>query len=245
MPFSPLTLHLRLLHRTGTLSSCSAANVTTFTPLFSITFGSGSATYSAQTPADFGFTTTYAQVTSGIPQDGQFAFMNAVPWNSNAWQEGGLDYTPTDTNGYLFLVNADYAGGEFYRATISGLVVGSQYYWSAYLANIVKSGLNLLRPDVTFQVRAATGNALLQEANTGPIPETATLTWQQYGMIFVAPSTSVVLLMTSTVGGGSGNDIALDNIELRGCTPSSPLGLSHYYDPVSYTHLTLPTKRIV
>lgn len=150
--------------------------------------------------------------------------MNAVPWNSNAWQDGALDYTPSDTNGYMFLVNADYAGGEFYRATITGLVTGSQYFLSAYMANIVKSGVNLLRPDVTFQVRATTGNALLQEQSTGSLPETATLTWQRYGMIFVAPSTSVVLLMTSNVGGGSGNDVVIDNIELRGCTPSAPLG---------------------
>jgi len=208
---------------TTTIGSCDAGNVTTLNPLFSITFGSGSTTFSSATPSDFGFSTTYTQVFTGIPQDGQFGIMNAVPWNSNAWQDGALDYTPSDTNGYMFLVNADYAGGEFYRATITGLVTGSQYFLSAYMANIVKSGINLLKPDVTFQVRAATGNALLQQQSTGSLPETSSLTWQRYGMIFVAPSTSVVLLMTSNVGGGSGNDVVIDNIELRGCTPSAPL----------------------
>ena len=207
--------------RTVATSSCSAGSVTAFTPLFSITFGFGSPDYSALTPADFGFTTTYTQVTADSPQEGKFGILRSVPRNKTIWHNGELDYTPGDTKGYMLMVNADYPGKEFYQANINGLIEGSQYYWSCYLANIVKTGNNLLRPDVTFQVRAATGNALLKQTRTGPIIETATLTWQQYGMTFVASSTSVVLLMISNVGGGGGNDIVVDQIELRGCTPTS------------------------
>ena len=207
---------------------CPASQLETSTPISPITFGSGSAQYLTQTPASFGFSTTYTQVTSGVPEDGQFAFVNSIPDNNGAWLTGSRDHTPNDgNNGYMLLVNADYRPGVFYSATYSSLTVGRVYKLSAYLANVIKAGGAYMEPYVTFQVRSATpANVLYDEVETGPIPAYSTLVWAKYGLQFTATQTSVVLSIISSAGGGAGSDIAIDDIELRECTPTNPTRMS-------------------
>lgn len=166
---------------------------------------------------------------SGIPQDGQFAIVNSIPNNNGAWLTGSRDHTLNDGNdGYMFLVNADYRTGQFYNATVTGLTVGRVYKLSAYLANVIKAGGNYMDPYVTFQVRSATpASVLYDEVQTGAIPAYNALVWTKYAMQFIATQTSVVLLMISSAGGGSGSDIAIDDIELRECIPSNPTRTLH------------------
>ena len=185
----------------ATASSCDDGNVTTLNPLFSITFGSGSATAthhkhqqtSASPPP------THRSLPASLKMDSSPSWMlyRGTATLGKKVDSTTHQLTPTATCSWS-TPTMQVASSIEPPSMVS--IVGSQYYLSAYLTNIVKKDVNLLRPDVTFQVRAATGNALLRQASTGPIPETATLQWQQYGMIFVAPSTSVVLVMISTGG---------------------------------------------
>lgn len=183
-----------------------------------VTFGSGAATFSSNTPATFGFTTTYTQLfTSPIP-DTYFAITNAVPSDNPAWHGGAPDHTPYDTNGYMFLANADPTPQEFFRSTVSYLCIGERYEFSAYLTNIVMP-LGLAKPNVLFQIRLpAPDNSVIGQASSGDIPEYSVMTWTKYGISFVATNTSVVLIMISNTPRADGNDMAIDDISFRICS---------------------------
>ena len=176
--------------------------------------------------SSLGFTTTYTQVSSGIPQDGQLGLVNAVPANNNAWLAGALDHT-TDASGegYMLLVNAVTTGGEFGNITLSGFPVNAYCRITLYVANIVVSGMNLARPDLTFDVYSTgSGTPLLTRVGTGPMSERSSLTWQRVDLSFVAATSSVNLVMRSNVASGSGGvDFVLDDIESRTCPPRPPL----------------------
>jgi len=166
-------------------------------------------------------------VYSGIPQDGQLALVTAVPANSGAWLAGALDHTTDATNqGYMMLVNGNTAGGEFSQVTLSGFTVGAYCRITLYVANVIASGKNLGTPDLTFDVYStASGNALAARVGTGAIAETSSLSWIQVDLSFVAPSTSVLLVMKSNVATGSnGRDFVVDDMESRTCPPRAPTG---------------------
>ncbi|CAF1486077.1 unnamed protein product [Adineta ricciae] len=196
---------------------CNNTDLSNLAPIVSVTFGAGIPQYSSAIPNDFDFTTTYHQSFRGPVGDGYFAFVNAVPNDFGTWHGSARDHTD-DANGYMLLVNANYKLGQLYNYTVTGLIIGSRYQFSVWAANIVISTLNQLKPNILFQVRSPSlDNILLAQIDTGPISEYSNLTWAQYGLSFIAPTTSVVLLMISNAPGGNGNDFVLDDIQLRGC----------------------------
>ncbi|CAF4119490.1 unnamed protein product, partial [Rotaria sp. Silwood2] len=200
---------------------CSDENTTSAAPIFLITFGSGPATFSLETPANFSFTTSYQQMFTTPISDGYFGFTNAVPSSTIVWHGGATDHTPNDIGGYMFFANADPNPGQFYKGIVDNLCIGQRYEFSAYLANVV--GLfGLAKPNVLFEIRTATSdNTLLAQISSGDIPEYSSMTWTQYGISFVATNTSVILLMISTTANGAGNDMAIDDIAFRACSNAS------------------------
>ena len=189
-------------------------------PVFQITFGAGSDAYSQAKPSDFSFSTTYEQLFQPKPNDGQFSIVNSVrpdrEWD--VWLNVPQDHTG-DKNGYMYLVNGDYNPGRFYNGTITDLTVGQRYEFSVYLANPM--AICGIKPNIVFEVRSTTADrTLLARLTTGDIPEDKTITWRKYGISFIASTTTVNLLMISNAPGGSGNDILIDDITLRGCSGS-------------------------
>ncbi len=154
-----------------------------------------------------------------MTNDGQFSFINSVHDDfSGAWHTGALDHTPNDKGGYMFLVNADYRPGLFYNGTVNNLSVGLRYEFSVYLANLLTTiGI---QPNVLFEVRSpALQNRLLAQLSTGNISASKDMTWLKYGLSFTAPTDSVTLSMISNAPGGYGNDLVIDDITFRVCTP--------------------------
>ena len=150
-------------------------------------------------------------------EDGQYAFVNEIyDHYNNAWHTGAKDHTG-DQGGYMFLVNAGFEPGIFYNGTVNSLCVGLRYEFSVYLANLCQPSTRL-DPSVRFQVRSGDGGALLTQLDTGFVPKDTTLTWRKYGLSFIATSGSANLLIISNTPGGNGNDIVIDDIELRVCT---------------------------
>jgi hypothetical protein len=198
---------------------CSVNYTTNAQSLMLITFGSGPDQYSNATPASFNFSTTHQQTLNSTTVAGMFVFLNAMP-NTDYWHTEALDHTPNDAGGYMFLVDvADPKESELFNSTVNGLCIGSRYEFSAYLANIVKKNLNDPKPNVRFEVRAQTVQKdILAQTITGDIPDYETMTWSKHGVSFIASSTSVTLLMISNVTVIRGNDLAIDDIELRVCS---------------------------
>jgi hypothetical protein len=199
---------------------CSDTNTYEDTPILSITFGSGSAQYSNAKPSAFNFSTTLKQQFAPVTNDGQFSFVNSVHDDfQGAWHTGALDHTG-DKGGYMFLVNADFTPDEFYNGTVSNLIVGRRYELSVYVANLMV--LPGIEPNILFQVRTPwPQNVLLAQTTSGNISMSPQLTWLKYGLSFTATTTSVTLLMISNAPGGYGNDLVIDDITFRVCSPAA------------------------
>jgi len=198
---------------------CTSAATKNSSPAVKLDFGSGSSQYSSATPASLGFSTKYRQVVSSSVKvdDGSFAIVNKLPQEFGTWIGGTpSDHTSGDGKGYMMLVNAAHGAGVLFQITVKDLTVGLRYQLSAYFANVVKKGGNLLLPDILIDARTV-DNTLIASTPTGKVPEENTLTWKQYGMSFVTPSSTIILTFTSNTGGGAGDDYALDDVTLVAC----------------------------
>jgi hypothetical protein len=206
---------------------CSDNETNNNKSLFLITFGFGWDEYSKETPDSFNFSTTHNQTFAPKISDGLFAFVNAVPSDYPEWQSGQLDHTQNnDKNGYMYLVNVGPEGSQLFNSTVDNLCIGLCYEFSAYLTNIRNTSGDYAKPNIHFEVRNATAQSdLLAQCTTNDIDEYEPMIWSQYGLSFVASTSSVVLLIISDVvfiPKKYGNDLAVDDIELRVCSTVHP-----------------------
>jgi len=136
------------------------------------------------------------------------------------WHVGAFDHTENDdARGYMYIIDMKFIGTELFRYVFSDLCVGSQYTFSAYIANIDKVSKNHKIPNVRFEVRNSLyENEVLAQFDTGEIGFFDQLTWLEYGVSFNPTTSSVVLLLLSNSEGVLGNNIAVDDIELHFCS---------------------------
>ncbi|WP_405400646.1 T9SS type B sorting domain-containing protein [Maribacter sp. Asnod2-G09] len=183
-------------------------------PIFTEDFGSGT----SDGPALPAGTTTY-NFTTGTPADGDYTISSST--NYYDWLSI-QDHTPGDSNGKLFIVNASFTAREFYQRQVTGLCENTTYEFSSWLINLQPAGScegNSIPVNVRFQIWDQTDTNMLAQGDTGSIPGTGTLTWEQYALVFkTAPGqTSVILKMRNNSNGGCGNDVAIDDILFRSC----------------------------
>jgi hypothetical protein len=140
---------------------------------------------------------------------------------NSAWHNI-FDHTSADVNlGYCMFVNGD-TKKKTYELEINGLCPGIPLYFSLWMANIVKSPLNLVKPDLEFVLfDKLTGDTISIYRTGTTINEEASLIWRMYGFNFTAPSgvTDIVFRIYSYGNGGGGNDYVIDDIEVRFCAP--------------------------
>lgn len=204
--------------------ACPPSDTANVKPVVSITFGEGAAHYSRATPASLGFSTAYPQVANKRLDDGFFTIVNSVPGDYSTWLAGGLDHTKGcsagSNKGYMMLVNGKGSLNPIVSVKANDLCIGLRYEFSVYVANVVRKGSNIIKPNIQFDVRAATSDrTLFASLSTDDVLEQPTLTWIQYGMSFIPTSSSVILSISSIVPDGNGNDFAIDDITLTSCSP--------------------------
>lgn len=146
--------------------------------------------------------TDYHFMTATSVQDGYYSLAKTT---SNAWGNKNLVDHTTGT-GYFMIINASYAKDQFYRERVTGLVPGLQYTLSAFLANLSPS--YTLKPNVLFGISDTSG-MLLGSLSSGDIVNTS---WKQYSFTFTASTTEADIFLSNNSIGGSGNDLALDDI---------------------------------
>jgi hypothetical protein len=170
-----------------------------------------------------GITTYNFSSTSSIP-DGSYALAKKSE-NSGDWYIYD-DYThPNNPSvGRFMLVNADYTPKVFYKQELQNLCEASQLYFSTMIANChsYNSSNPFIKPDLTFILYNSQTNAVVAIFSTGNIPDCSVYTdWRQWGFTFTVPANinSILLEIKNNAPGGWGNDLGLDNIEIRLCAP--------------------------
>lgn len=184
-------------------------------PVFNEDFGTGT-TDGPQLPNGI---TTYQYVGSATPYDGQYTISSTI--NYFDWHITP-DHTPNDTDGKMFVVNADFTPDEFFRREINGLCEITSYEFSAWLINLLPEGScdGIGIPNnVQFQIWDSTDTTVLASGDTGNIFGSSTPNWQQYGLGFqtLEGQSSIILKMLNNGIGGCGNDLAIDDIVFKSC----------------------------
>lgn len=195
-------------------------------PIFLETFGAGS-NPGSQLPAN----RTDYWYTAGWPTDGAYAI-----WNRSNPNNGGkpfwydtLDHTG-DKNGYMMVVNAATAPGEFYRQRVTGLCPKTTFICSVWAANVNTPNISDLcggcdKPNILIKIENITGTVLSSSA-TGDIPFTVGgMVWKKYSLVFSpqAGETDIDFVLVNNTPGGNGNDLVLDDISFRICLPNVTL----------------------
>ena len=164
-------------------------------------------------------------------------------------------YFGDTTRGYLLEIDGTGSGNDvFYSTVIDGLCAGSRLTFSAYVANLTTAGQynawrsrNYVHPKLSFVLTHPKTGEELARYNTDTIshdwsnyPKSwkETAEWQLVGMNFTVPEgiDSVRLSIRNNASGSStGNDFALDDIEIRLClTPDTILSDTLVCDTTHY-----------
>lgn len=197
-------------------------------PVFTFDFGSGD---------DRKFPVTGYQFVGGsCPNDGQYSLAKTeTGCHDDTWHRVLQDHTGND--GFMMVVNADaVAGKEFFSKTttldgtdIGALCENTTYEFSAYILNLIKAGQpGFIEPRITFTIETLTGE-VIGTPYTVDIPPTSDPNgWVKYGTFFKTRDgiTAVVIRMVNNAPGGNGNDLLLDDIAFRACSPLIQAGFS-------------------
>ncbi|MBQ4017908.1 MAG: hypothetical protein II605_01555, partial [Paludibacteraceae bacterium] len=165
---------------------------------------------------------------------------NGIQWH---WQDDHT-YFGDKTRGYLLEIDGIGGAKPFFSKTIDGLCAGSKLTFSAYVVNVHYAGQldyfgnSYVYPRLKFVLKDPETGAILAEKSTGDIqpdwrygtPETwkyardnaLSAEWQLMGMNFTVPEgvESIQMFIYNDVErNGSGNDFALDDIEIHLCAP--------------------------
>ncbi|MCB9284503.1 MAG: gliding motility-associated C-terminal domain-containing protein [Lewinellaceae bacterium] len=157
----------------------------------------------------------YIYTTQPPPNDGYYTITNNIAFWPSAFGWVEIGDNSNDLQGYMMVVNASYTPGLFYEQQVEGLCDNTLYLFSADIFNLIHSGSNVIKPNVSFLID---GNVVY---STGEIPENQQ--WNTYGFTFSTEpgQTSVTLALRNNAPGGIGNDLALDNITFRPCGPEA------------------------
>ncbi|NBA89225.1 hypothetical protein GVN16_25865, partial [Emticicia sp. CRIBPO] len=178
------------------------------------------------TPGSFGppflGQTSYHYMNTIVPgEDGHYKLVtNAFP-DFNIWRpQAFYDHTAGNGTGYMFAVNSAYDKNEFFRRRFTGVVPGATYNFSAWIANLTPSAG--VKPNVSFQVLDPATNTILASNVTGNLTGSSTV-WTQYTLSFVATTSELELMLINNNVGGSGNDLAIDDISFKMMPPVIPV----------------------
>ena len=135
-------------------------------------------------------TTTYRFDSTGTIDDGEYGIRRSSADVSTggpifpSWHVG-FDHS----GGHMMIVNADFTAGKFYETRVNNLCSGSQLFFSAWIANLLRAGSSdPLDPVVRFEISSAVSGAVLATYTTPSIPRFSVFTWTRYGFNFSLPS---------------------------------------------------------
>jgi|GEM_PF-2353835 len=201
----------------------------TYNLLFKEDFGTGNTRVSLESLGT-GATTSYNYADTGEDVQDEFYtifndIQNSASWAPTRWQTIG-DHTnggiaPTD--GRMFIVNASFTEGEFYRRTLDDVIPNSPIYASLWVLNLDHNGSaneppNPERHLPNITVSFIQNGVEVYSYDTGNVPREALgdpNAWKYFNNLtpFIPTSNAPIdLVLINNAPGGGGNDLAIDDI---------------------------------
>jgi hypothetical protein len=159
-----------------------------------------------------------------LPDVGHYALLTHTA--ATGWAHGFGDHTsPSDLNhGYFLTFDATASSGQFYQFDIDNLCDGKILKFSIYMMNINPITYNGVLPNVMIWLENISTGTSIHSFSTGDIPRTASPTWVLYEFAFLIPvnvsNIRVHVVNNVSAGQTNGNDLAIDDIEVKLCTPA-------------------------
>jgi|GEM_PF-910084 len=201
--------------------------------------------------ANGGFETGNTGFSSNYTYLGEHGNGNSIAQGS--WGEGKYAWfndnrTPNSSNSYFNLTTANNGDGflvvdigndtthPFWQTSLN-LTVGKNYVFSAYLANINDSNANI-KPNVNFVLSNTGGTSVLAPSGNLNTAGASLTPWQEVTSAFTATLASNTLELISNTTGLIGNDLAMDDVEVREVLPDNQTGLSLSLQPAAVFYVT-------
>ncbi|MET4580313.1 hypothetical protein [Ottowia thiooxydans] len=189
----------------------------------------------------------YDAGTNTIIRGAGYYYRLTNPRDHQSWT-GWLDATDHtgDTGGYFLMYDGYMAGSVAYSYEFSGLVAGSSYSASVWIANIFNAAAEddvggYAAPNITVRIVNADTDAVVSSVETGNIPSASgpvngKLPWTQYSFSFQAsPSlTNARLEIVNNTNAPYGADFAIDDVSIIGdCRPAPPVAIPAHPVPAN------------
>lgn len=174
----------------------------------------------SSTPLPGGRTTyTFAAGASKFPPQTDQYSLTKNP-NSNGFAQWYTNLTDHTGTGYMAIFNADLAPKTFYTDTLKNLCSGTKLFFSAWAISMFRNATGGINPNLTFILSDPVTGQVVSTLFTGDIVN-GDKNWRQYGLNFTVPSglSSIALSIKNNAPGGTGNDVALDDIGVYACLP--------------------------
>lgn len=194
-----------VLYVPGAVGSTAKIEIICKFPDFLEDFGTGARTFTPYT--------NYTYQAAGGILDGEYAVATFSDPGLDIWNnaQGTLVNDATgDPNGRVFICNASYAAGEFYRQSATGLLIGEEYRVEYFAANTTILDNATIKPNVRVQIENATTNVILSQEDSGTF--NINTGWHRFTTDFSANTADIEFVLRNNVGGGYGNDLAIDQI---------------------------------
>lgn len=163
----------------------------------------------------------YYAVMTNLSSLGAYAY--SIPDHTNDVKRG------------MFVVDASFEQGTFFRKRFTGLQAGVPYNFTAFIANINSQGSSYTKPNVNFEIYNTNTGALIATVNSGDIA--ADSIWHGVGVAFTSPVSNIELVLRNNALGTVGNDLAIDDISFSLAIPSPEAKTS--YDCVNEGTVTV------
>ena len=124
------------------------------------------------------------------------------------------------TRGYFLEVDGTANPAQIYSCRIDGLCANAEVYLSMWgMSTIFLSGSSYANAKLRLVIRNVSDNSILASKNVELVNGKGY--WEQMGLAFILPSgvNSIIYCIENNSGTGNGNDFAIDDIEIRLCTP--------------------------
>lgn len=171
--------------------------------------------FSASTP----LASDYIILTSGSLTPGRVRIMNDAQAyaSNNNWVLPALS-GPFDM--YLACDGHTQPNQAAWKQQVFGLSGKTDYYFCAWLGNLVRTSSNFNDPSITLEIVDDATTQIVASSTLLTIPEIPKI-WVKHDINWTTPpipSASYTLVIKTTPQSGSGNDFAIDNISFQTCT---------------------------
>ncbi|MBJ6369720.1 hypothetical protein, partial [Snuella sedimenti] len=168
----------------------------------------------------------YTYVGTGSVSQDQYGIMkdpkDAAPGGAG-WNDSFRDHTG-NPNGYLYYCDAKEDLNVFYAQKIDGLCDDIEYELSAWFAK-TNAPDYFIDPNIKLIIGFTDANdqniGSIVQTDTGPIEGVGANRWHRKSLVFTVPTgtENIYFMLKNNVSGVAGNDLAIDDIEVRPCGP--------------------------